>query len=96
VQQAKKPDLRVIMNAILWIVRTGTQWRNLDSKYPKWQWVYYHFYRWSRNGTLERINQGLNQLVRIQAGRATLPSLMCVDSQWVKLAPFIYEWTGRS
>ena len=94
VQQAKKHDLRVIINAILWIVRTGTQWRNLDSKYPKWQSVYYHFYRWSRNGTLDRINQGLNQLVRIQAGRSAFSSLMCVDSQSVKLAPFIYEWRG--
>jgi len=94
VQQAKKHDLRVIINAILWIVRTGSQWRNLDSKYPKWQSVYYHFYRWSRNGTLERLNQALNQWVRIQAGRAAFPSLMCVDSQSVKLAPFIYEWRG--
>jgi transposase len=94
VQQAKKHDLRVIMNAILWIVRTGPQWRNLDSKYPKWQSVYYHFYRWSRNGSLDKINQALNQLVRIQAGRASLPSLICVDSQSVKLAPFIYEWRG--
>jgi transposase len=66
----------------------------LDSKYPKWQSVYYHFYRWSRNGTLDKINQALNQLVRIQAGRASLPSLICVDSQSVKLAPFIYEWRG--
>jgi len=94
VQQAKKHDLRLILNAILWIVRTGTQWRNLDSKYPKWQSVYYHFYRWSRNGTLNRLNQALNKLVRTQAGRAAVPSLICVDSQSVKLAPFIAEYRG--
>jgi len=94
VQQAKKHDLRVIFNAILWIVRTGTQWRNLDSKYPKWQSVYYHFYRWSRNGTVDRINQALNQLVPIQAGRAPLPSLTCVDSQSVKLAVRIAKDRG--
>jgi transposase len=94
VQASKKHDLRVIMNAILWIVRTGTQWRNLDSKYPKWQSVYYHFYRWSRNGTFENINHALNKLARLQAGRAALPSLMCVDSQSVKLSPFIAEHRG--
>jgi transposase len=94
VQRTHQHDLRVIMNAIFWIVRTGTQWRNLDSKYPKWQSVYYHFYRWSRNGTIDTINQALNKLVRLQAGRAALPSLMCVDSQSVKLAPFIYECRG--
>jgi transposase len=94
VQNTKIHDLRVIMNAILWIVRTGTQWRNLDSKYPKWPSVYYHFYRWSRNGSLEKINWARNRLVREQAGRAALPSLMCIDSQSVKLAPLIAERRG--
>lgn len=94
VQNTKKHSLRTILNAILWMVRSGSQWRNLESKYPKWQSVYYHFYRWSRNGTLENINQALNRLVRLQAGREALPSLMCVDSQSVKLAPFIAEHRG--
>ena len=94
VQRTRQHDLRVVMNAILWLVRTGTQWRNLDSKYPKWQSVYYHFYRWSRDGTIDTINQALNRSVRLQAGRAALPSLMCVDSQSVKLSPFIMEWRG--
>jgi transposase len=93
-QRTRQHDLRVVMNAILWLVRTGAQWRNLDSRYPKWQSVYYHFYRWSRDGTIEIINQALNKLVRLQAGRAALPSLMCVDSQSVKLSPFIAEWRG--
>ena len=30
----RKYDLRIIFNAILSINRTGTQWRNLDSRYP--------------------------------------------------------------
>jgi transposase len=94
VQKAKKHDLRMVMNAILWLVRTGTQWRNLDSKFPKWQSVYYHFYRWSRDGTFETINQALNQWVRLQAGRAALPSIMCIDSQSVRLAPFVAERRG--
>jgi transposase len=94
VQRTRQHDLRIIMNAMLWVVRTGAQWRNLDSKYPNWQSVYYHFYRWSRDGTLEIINRALNGLVRQQAGRAALPSLICADSQSVKLAPFIVEWRG--
>jgi transposase len=64
-QHTKKHYWRIVMNAILWLVRTGTQWRNLDSKFPKWQSVYYHFYRWLRNSTLEAMNQALNQWVRI-------------------------------
>jgi transposase len=94
VHRSKKHDLRVILNAILWLVRTGVQWRNLESKYPKWQSVYYHFYRCSRNGTLETITHALNKLARVQAGRTALPSLMCVDSQSVKLSPLIAEHRG--
>ena len=94
VQNTKIHSLRTITNAILWLVRSGTQWRNLESKYPKWQSVYYHFYRWSRNGILENINGALNSQVRLQAGREALPSLMCVDSQSVKLAPFIGQYRG--
>ena len=41
--QPRKHCLRNIMNAILWITRTGCQWRNLESRYPKWQSVYYYF-----------------------------------------------------
>jgi transposase len=93
-QRTRQHDLRVVMNAILWVVRTGAQWRNLDRKYPAWQSVYYHFYRWSRDGTIETINRTLNGLVRQQAGRAALPSLMCADSQSVKLSPLIEEWRG--
>ena len=94
VQNTRIHSLRTITNAILWLVRSGSQWRNLESKYPKWQSVYYHFYRWSRNGTLENINRALNSKVRLQGGRAALPSLMCVDSQSVKLAPFIGQHRG--
>jgi len=87
VQRTHQHDLRLVMNAILWIVGGGSQWRNLDSKYPKWQSVYYHFYRWSGNGRL-------NRLVRLEASRAALPSLMCFDSQSVKRSAFIAEWRG--
>ena len=31
-----KHDLRMILNAIPWITRAGSQWRNMESKYPKW------------------------------------------------------------
>ncbi|MBC7774984.1 MAG: transposase, partial [Phycisphaerae bacterium] len=63
-QKTKIHDLRTILNAILWMVRTGTQWRNLDSRYPKWQSIYYHFYRWSRNGTLRSNADELLRSVR--------------------------------
>lgn len=37
----KVHSIRTIFNAILWLTRTGTQWRNIESRYPKWESVYY-------------------------------------------------------
>lgn len=82
------------MDAILWLLRTGTQWRNLPSSWPHWQAVYYYFDKWKSNGTFERINLSLNQLDRRREGRNINPSALCIDSQSVKLAPFIYEYRG--
>jgi len=87
-------DLRLIVNAIFWIVRTGSQWRNLDSRYPKWTAVYYYFYKWSRDGTLEKTNAYLNEIERQRQDKEPTPSLACADSQSVKLAPMIFEDKG--
>lgn len=87
-------DLREVVNAIFWLLRTGTQWRNLPPTGPHWQAVYYYFDQWKRNGTFERINLTLNQLDRQQEGRQPNPSALCIDSQSVKLAPFIGEYRG--
>ena len=45
-------NLKTIIDAILWILRTGTQWRNLDSKFPPWSAVYHHFRKWKNDGQL--------------------------------------------
>lgn len=94
IKRKRKLDLRDIMNASLWLLRTGCQWRNLPSEYPHWQAVYYYFDQWKTDGTLERINRELNQQDRKQEKREPYPSVFCIDSQSVKLAPMIYEQRG--
>lgn len=94
VQRKRKYDLRDITNAILYILRTGVQWRNLDARYPAWQSVYYYFRLWSKDGTLESLNAALNQRERLSQGKKATPSLVCIDSQSVKVAPFIQEEKG--
>ena len=98
-QRKRKAELRQVMNAILWLLRTGCQWRNLPDEWPNWQAVYYYFQQWKTNGTFERINITLNQLDRQREGRDPNPSALCIDSQSrsadaVKLAPFICEFRG--
>lgn len=93
-KRKRKISLRDVCDAIFWITRTGAQWRNLDSRFPDWQAVYYYFDKWTKQGTFEKMNITLNILERIQCGKEPTPSLGLVDSQSVKLAPMIYEHRG--
>lgn len=93
-ERSRKHNLRVVFNAILYLVRTGCQWRNLDSKYPKWQCVYYYFRTWTKLGIFAEINLDLIDQERIAQGRDVLPSVNMIDSQSVKIAPFTHEAKG--
>jgi putative transposase len=90
----RKYDLRIIFNAILWLNRVGGQWRNLDSKYPYWQIVYYYFRIWTKLGLLDTINAELVKLERLRQEKSTEPTANTIDSQSVKIAPFIPEDKG--
>lgn len=94
VQRKRKYSLRDILNALLWIVRTGCQWRNMESSFPPWKTVYYYFEKWSKDGTLEKANRELNRHEREQMGREAEPSLGISDSQSIKLLPMIFESRG--
>ena len=43
----RKHDLRTIWNAIMYLVKTGCQWRMLPKDFPDWQLVYYYYSKWS-------------------------------------------------
>jgi len=77
-------SLRQIVNAIFYLTVTGCQWRNLPHDYPAWSTVYYHFAKWSANGTLEKINTAVCELDRLNRGREKTPSAALIDSQSVK------------
>lgn len=73
-----------IVNAILYVTRTGCQWRMLPIDYPPWQTVYRYFRVWTQYGLWEQINETLVKRVRKQAGRESQPSAGVIDSQSVK------------
>lgn len=93
-QRKRAVNLREVMNALLYLVRTGCQWRNLPDSFPKWRAVNYYFECWKKDGTLILMNDTLNILDRLREEKFATPSLMCVDSQSVKLSPMIYEDRG--
>jgi putative transposase len=74
--------LREITNAILYVLKTGCQWRNLPHDLPPWKTVYYHFRRWEKRGVLAQIRDTLVEQARAQAGKAA-PKHLAVDSQSV-------------
>jgi putative transposase len=76
--------MRRVVNAILYLLKTGCQWAMLPKEYPNYNSVYYHFRRWSQEGVWEHINTVLREQVREQAGRQAQPSAASVDSQSVK------------
>ncbi len=76
--------LRTIVNALLYVLRTGCAWRLLPIDWPPWQTVYYYLRKWRRDGTLERIHTILREELRIALGRDPQPTAGSVDSQSVK------------
>lgn len=77
-------DLREAVNAMFYIAKTGCQWENLPKEFPNHNSVYYHYRKWCRDGTWERINRALRYEVRHQAKRGVHPSAAILDSQSVK------------
>ena len=91
----KTHSIRTIVNAVLWINRTGTQWRNLDSKYPKWESVYYYFNIWRKSGLMTEVLATVTRLERERQGADPEPSALAIDSQSVKGVAFLpAETTG--
>jgi putative transposase len=79
-------DLRLVMDAIFYVLVSGCQWRNLPNDYPNPNSVYYHYRKWCVNGTWQRINRVLGYLERRCVGRIPRPSAGIMDSQSVKVS----------
>lgn len=82
----RKWPLRVVADAIFYVLRSGCAWRMLPREFPPWPTVYAHFRRWLRNGTLRRVHDALRAHVREKEGRAAEPSAAVIDSRSVKSA----------
>ena len=77
-------SLREVVNALLYVLRTGCSWRSLPHDFPCWQTVYGYFRRWRREALWERIHEALRPRVRRRAGREATPRAALLDSPSVK------------
>ena len=80
----EKHPRRAIVNAILYVVRTGCAWRLLPKDYPPWQTVFWYFRRWQADGSLDRLHDALRDRLRDAGGRDPMASAGIVDAQSVK------------
>lgn len=72
-----------LVNAILYVTENGCKWRALPKEYGNWHTVYTRMNRWSKNGVLQRLFEGLQQEdiigIRMEA--------ICLDSTSIKVHP---------
>ncbi len=77
-------DLREVVNALLYMVSTGCQWRMLPKDFPPFSTVQKYFYHWRDLRLLEKISHHLPYEAREAVGRSPQPTAGVIDSQSVK------------
>jgi transposase len=86
-------DLREVLNAVRWLVKTGCQWRYMPNHFPPWPAVYQQARRWVAAGVSERMAHDLREVIRAAAGRAPAPTAAILDGRTVQSTP---ESGGRA
>lgn len=83
-QRNRRYELREIINGILYLVKTGCQWRMLPKDFAPWQLVYYYFNTWKNKEIFEVIQESLVQQTRLKQGKTEQPTVGIIDAQSVK------------
>jgi transposase len=84
-------DLREIVNAILYVNRTGIAWEYLPHDFPPYKTVYDYHAKWEKDGVIEAIHDALRGQVRRAAGREEQPSAALLDSQTIRTSSNVAE-----
>jgi putative transposase len=82
---------REIVNGILYLMRTGCQWRHLPHDLPRWELVAHDYYVWKKTPLLDAILERLRTLARASEGRQACPTLGIIDSQSAKTTEVAVE-----
>jgi len=77
-------ERREIVNAILYVLRSGCPWRLVPHDLPVWGTVYWYFRRWRDGGVWDQVLKELPMEVRIKQGRNPEPSAAIIESPSIK------------
>ncbi|MEW2079585.1 IS5 family transposase, partial [Streptomyces sp. NPDC013433] len=91
---ARVHDLREIVNAILYVNRTGIPWEYLPHDFPPYKTVYDYYAKWEADGTTQQVHDLLRDKTRRSHGRSTQPTAAVIDAQSVKTSANVAE-TGQ-
>src|ERR1700722_9612709 len=75
---------RVMIDAILYVVRSGCTWRMMPHEFPHWRLVYYYFAKWHAQGVWEKINLALVGKVRVRHSKKKPPRLRSSTARALK------------
>lgn len=81
-----RTPLRPVVDAILYLLKSGCPWRLLPKNFPPWKTVCHFFWRWRRGPVLSGLNARLRALVRASEGKRSRPTAAALDSQTVRSA----------
>ena len=76
----RRTDMRAVMNAVMYVLSTGCQWRYLPKDFPPRSTVHNYFICWQCDGVINRIHQALYDECRAQAQREASPTAAIIDS----------------
>jgi putative transposase len=82
--RTREVKMREVFNGLLYLSRTGCQWRYIPKDLPNWNTVRHYYDRFRDDGTWERVHDLLRVEVRLAAGKEPTPSAAVLDSQSVK------------
>jgi transposase len=86
-----RTPLRRIIDALLYIAKSGCQWSMLPRSFPPHKTVYHVFAAWNRGGIMAAIHDRLRAHARNQAGRRSRATAAIIDSQTVRSAGLAAE-----
>ena len=80
----RKTSLYDVFCGVLYVLKTGCQWRLVPEIYPNWKLLHYYFTLWKKEGIFEKILQKLVYETRKNNGKKSKTSFIIIDSQSVK------------
>lgn len=80
----RKYELRILFNAMLYILKNGCVWRDLPKDFPPYGRVFYYWNQWKKDGTLDFLLEDLHGDMREVKGKERSPSLGIIDAQSTK------------